>query len=268
MSLFVRWMMALLVAAPVVMAGGEGIASSDIWHPAPGLTWQWQLSDSSIEPILTVDVYDIDGFDATKETVDHLHAGGIRAICYIDVGTWEDWRPDAGDYPSEIIGKAWPEWEGERFIDIRRLDILGPILEKRFDMCAEKGFDAIEPDMIDTYEAETGFDISRSDQLIFNRWTADQAHARGLAIGQKNVPELTPELIDSFDFAITEDCLADDWCDQMQPYIDAGKAVFAAEYTDRDMTLAEICPRFDALRFSGILKHRELDAWRESCGSA
>ena len=266
MSGFVRFIVTFLIAAPVVLTGGAGGVSNVPWHPAPGLTWQWQLDDPEIEPIRKVDVYDIDGFGATKEMVGQLHALGIRAICYIDAGTWEDWRPDAGDYPAEIIGKSWPEWEGERFVDIRRLDLLGPILEKRFDLCAVKGFDAIEPDMIDTYEADTGFDISRNDQLAFNRWIADQAHALGLAIGQKNVPELTPELVDAFDFAITEDCLADSWCEQMQPYTDAGKAVFAAEYTDREMTLAKICPRLKALGFSGILKHRDLDAWLESCG--
>lgn len=266
MSSITRWIMSILIVAPVMLAGGDGLAKQEMWQPAPGITWQWQLDDPAIDPMVDVDVYDIDGFDATKETVDQLHARGIKAICYIDAGTREDWRPDAGDYPAEIIGRSWPEWDGERFVDIRRLDLLGPILEKRFDMCAAKGFDAIEPDMIDTYEADTGFEISRDDQLTFNRWIADQAHARGLAVGQKNVPELTPELVASFDFAVTEDCLADGWCEQMQPYIDAGKAVFAAEYTDRDMTLAAICPRLDALHFSGILKHRGLDAWLESCG--
>ncbi|RME51835.1 MAG: endo alpha-1,4 polygalactosaminidase, partial [Caldilineae bacterium] len=53
--------------------------------------------------------------------------------------------------------------------------------------------------------------------------------------------------------------------DQMKPFIAAGKPVFAAEYTDTGMTLDKFCPQAQALQFSAILKHRDLDAWRQVC---
>jgi hypothetical protein len=235
------------------------------WRPKPGLSWQWQLADPVLDPPLDVDVYDLDWEDTPAETVASLHDRGSRVICYVNVGTWEEWRSDAATYPRSLIGNAWPEWEGERFVDIRRLDLLGPIVEARFDTCKTKGFDAIEPDLIDTYDADTGFALTENDQLRFNRWLANAAHERGLAIGQKNVPHLTTELLPDFDFAVTEDCLDEGWCDQLSPYITANKAVFAAEYTDRGMTLPRMCEAFTTLGFSAILKHRDLDAWRRAC---
>ncbi len=239
------------------------------WPPSVGATWQIQLTDPLEGDPLPVRIYDLDGFDNDATTVEALHAEGIGAICYFSAGTWEDWRPDAESYPPEIIGNAWDEWAGEKFVDIRRIDLLAPILEARLDMCVAKGFDAVDPDMIDTYgepESVTGFPLTEEDQLLFDRWLADAAHARGLAVGQKNVPELTSQLVDSFDFAVTEDCLSDGWCDQDAAYLDAGKPVFAIEYTDRmsESEFAAACAA-QTVGFSFVLKHRDLDAWRVGC---
>jgi hypothetical protein len=243
-------------------------AAAEWWTPEAGLTWQIQFSGSDIDPSLDVDVYDLDGWDTDVETIESLHERGIRVVCYISVGTFEDWRPDAGQYPDEILGNSWDEWEGERFVDIRRIDLLTPIIEARFDMCRDKGFDAIEPDNIDSYGGGlegTGFDLTEADQLAFNQWIAEEAHERGLAIGQKNVPELTTDLEPDYDFAITEDCFVDGWCEEMLPYIEHDKPVFAIEYTDVDANLAEICPKASDMEFSVVLKNRDLDAWRNSC---
>lgn len=250
---------------------GYGVAQADPshWQPEVGLTWQIQLSEPLAGAVLPVQVYDLDGFETDAATVAMLKAQGIRTVCYMNVGTWEEWRPDAGAYPPSVIGNAWDEWPGERFVDIRQMDVLAPILIARLDLCAAKGFDAVDPDNIDTYgnTAETlGFPLTEADQLRFNRWIGEQAHARGLAVGQKNVPELTPKLAETFDFAVTEDCIADGWCDAMTPYTDANKPVFAIEYTDRmtAKTFADACAA-QAMPLSLVLKHRNLDAWREEC---
>ncbi len=68
-----------------------------------------------------------------------------------------------------------------------------------------------------------------------------------------------------FDWALTEDCFAEGWCTQMLPFINAGKAVFAAEYTDTGISMEKVCQQAEAMRFTVILKNRNLDAYRKTC---
>ena len=44
-------------------------------------------------------VYDVDGFETTAAEVAALHASGKHVVCYIDVGTAENFRPDYGVVP-------------------------------------------------------------------------------------------------------------------------------------------------------------------------
>ncbi len=242
--------------------------ASAIWQPSSGSSWQIQFGEPLAGVPLDVAVYDLDGFETDAATISELHAKGIHVLCYVSMGTVEDWRPDAKSYPPSVIGKEWADWKGERFLDIRQLELLAPAIDARLDMCAQKGFDAVEPDNIDTFqngEKVTGFDLTEDDQIRFNLWLADQAHARGLAIGQKNIPDLTAALEPGYDFAVTEDCFVDGWCDELLPYLQHGKPVFAIEYTDRDADLSTICPIASDAHYSVVLKHRDLDAWRQTC---
>jgi hypothetical protein len=235
------------------------------WQPRPGTTWQWQLAGDEVDTSFDVDVYDLDAFDTSAEIVASLHLEGRRAVCYISAGSWEDWRPDAAEFPASILGKNYEGWEGERWLDIRRIDLLEPILRARMDLCKAKGFDGIEPDNLDGYQNETGFSITADDQLQFNRWLAREAHFRGLAIALKNDAEQAQELLADFDFALTEDCFDQGWCEMLLPFLKNGKPVLDAEYTDTGITLDEFCPQAKALRIQAILKHRNLDAWRQAC---
>jgi hypothetical protein len=233
------------------------------WQPAPGLAWQWQL-DGELDTSIPAEVYDIDLY-AARDDIDALHARGVKVIGYISVGSWEDWRPDAGSFPQEVMGRDYEGWPGERWLDIRRLDLLAPILRARLDLCAAKGFDAVEPDNIDIAGQDTGFPIRYEDQLAYTRWLADEAHARGLAIGLKNAPGMVKDSLRFFDFAITEDAFLDGWIDQMLPFIDAGKPVFAAEYTDTGVDFPAACAWGKLHRVDFILKNRILTDWRTTC---
>ena len=236
---------------------------TDWRRPAPGLTWQWQLG-GELNLDLHTDVIDID-LNVGQSVVDYYHNQGTKVICYISVGSYENWRADAGQFPKEVLGKDYEGWSGERWLDIRRIDLLAPILLARLDECAAKGFDGVEPDNMQIWDNDTGFPLTYDDQLRFALWLAEEAHKRGLAIGQKNAPDQTKDLVDIFDFAITEDAFYYEWAQDMQPYILAGKAVFAAEYTNLPGDFAEFCRQSKALGFSTILKHRDLDAWLEVC---
>ena len=143
--------------------------ASEIWHPAPGVTWQWQLTGSKVDTYFDVDVYDIDGLDNSKATVDRLHADGSRVVCYVSVGSWENWRPDKDRLPDKVLDNKYHGWPGEKWLNLRRIDLLGLIMESRMDMCAAKGFDAIEQDNMDGYTNKTGFPLTSSLQQMARR---------------------------------------------------------------------------------------------------
>lgn len=231
------------------------------WAPAPGTTWQWQLTvpvDLSVE----ADVYDIDGFDNSARVVDRLHARGRKVICYIDAGAYEDYRPDADRFPASVLGKPSPVWAGQRWLDIRRLDVLGPIMQARLDMCKEKGFDGVELDEIDGWSNDTGFPLTAADQLRYNRFLAREVRRRGMAAGLKNDLEQIPQLLGAFDFAIDEECYQYRECSALAPFVAAGKAVFHTEYRRAPK---DFCPVATALGLSSMQKRLDLGAWRIYC---
>jgi len=238
-------------------------SGNDWWHPSAGLTWQWQLT-GKLDLDLQTDVIDID-LDVGLSVVDYYHNRGTMVICYISVGSYENWRTDADQFPDQVLGKDYEGWSGEKWLDIRRIDLLAPIMLARLDECASKGFDAVEPDNMQIWDNDTGFPLTYADQLRYALWLAKEAHNRGLAIGQKNAPDQTKDLVDIYDFAITEDAFYYDWADEIKPYIDAGKPVFSAEYTDLPGDFQEFCRQSKEFGFSTILKHRDLDAWLETC---
>lgn len=235
------------------------------WKPGVNTLWQWQLGGNRLDTSLVADMYDIDYEQTTAETVAALHAGGRKAVCHISVGSWENWRGDALDFPAIILGSDYEGSTDERWLDIRRVDLLGPILQARMDRCRDKGFDGIEPDNMDGYTNDTGFPLTEQDQLAFNLWLANEAHKRDLSIGMKNNNGQVAELLPYFDWALTEDCFEQGWCMDMQSFIAAGKPVFAAEYTDTGLTLADFCSDAVTMGFRGILKDRDLTTNRQSC---
>ena len=239
--------------------------STDWWRPAVGLTWQWQIGDNDIDTSVEVDVYDVDLY-VDQSIIDELHSKGRKVICYISVGSWEDWRPDKDKFPPEILGKDYEGWPGERWLDIRRTDKLAPIMLARLDLCKTKGFDALEPDNMEIHTNDTGFPLTYDHQLRYALWLAEEAHKRGLAIGVKNAPDQVKDLVAQFDFAITEDAFYHNWIKRMRPFIDTGKPVFGAEYTDMRVDFEAACKWGRKNRFSFILKHRQLDAWVRTCG--
>ncbi len=255
----------LKVAA--LLLATTGAAAAEVWRPAPGTSFQWQL-DSPVDPEVEAEVYDVDLFDTDATTVALLKARGRWVICYVSVGTVEDWRPDAHLFPSRVVGRQYDEWPGERWLDVRRLDLLAPVLGARLDLCKAKGFDAVEPDNLDGYENETGFTLTREDQVRFNLWIAAEAHRRGLSIGLKNSPEMVSEMLSAFDWALTEDCFDQGWCAELAPFVDAGKAVFVTEYTDTGVNFEAACAEAASFGFTAILKERDLGAFREVCPEA
>jgi hypothetical protein len=234
------------------------------WQPAPrAAPWQWQLQ-GRLDPGIAASVYDLDGFETSRAEVAALHREGRRVVCYLDVGSWESYRPDRGEFPTAVIGRRYEGFPDERWLDVSRFRRFRRPLQARIAMCARKGFDAVEPDNVAGFENKTGFPITAAQQLRFNRWTAAQVHRRGMAVALKNDPRQVRQLLGSFDFAIVEECFQYDECGRFVPFVSAGKAVFEAEY---ELATADFSDRALALGFSAIRKSYDLFArpW-EPCG--
>tara|TARA_R110000868_G_scaffold129581_3_gene338560 strand:+ start:2773 stop:3690 length:918 start_codon:yes stop_codon:yes gene_type:complete len=190
-------------------------------------SWHWQLSGNLKTP--DRQVYDIDLFDTSTTTITNLKGQGRIVVCYFSAGSWEDWRTDAALYPKEALGAQLDGWPGERWVDIRH-PAVRMLMAQRIQLAAEKGCDAVEPDNVDGYSNSNGLQLSKADQIDYNRWLSQQAHSHDLAIALKNAVELIPALVDDFDFALNESCYAYKECDDYRLFRQQGKAVFIAEY--------------------------------------
>lgn len=241
---------------PIVTQSG-----TDIWQPSPGTSWQWQLS-GTIDTSFEVEMYDIDLFDTPQSVIDELHENGRIVICYFSAGSYEEWRPDASNFPPAIIGNPLDGWPGEAWLDIRNINTLSPIMTTRLDLAVAKKCDGVEPDNVDGYTNESGFPLTSQDQIAYNIWLAAEAHASGLSIGLKNDVDQVETLVTHFDWALNEQCFHYEECDLLLPFVQAGKAVFGVEY---EGNTADFCPQANALNFDWLQKNLELDAWRIAC---
>jgi hypothetical protein len=249
-------------AGATAPAGGASVRqASGWWTPPQHLTWFWQLQ-GTIENDKPVAAYDIDGFENEASEVAALHAQGKHVICYIDAGTAEKFRPDYGEFPAATLGRS-NGWPGERWLDIRQLGAIEPIMTARFRMCCEKGFDAVEPDNVEAFANKSGFEITPAQQLSYNEWIATEVHALGMAVLQKNDGEQSAQLQPYFDGALSEQCNQYKECADFQPYLTAGKPVLNAEYRGK---LAKFCPADDAAGIMGARFALSLDGKKfEAC---
>jgi hypothetical protein len=224
-----RGVLAVAIAVCLCVCFSASASAAGSWWKLPARpTWYWQLTGkiNNSEP---VSVYDIDGFENSAEEVATLHAQGKRVICYIDVGTAENFRPDYASFPASVLGHT-NGWPGEKWLDIRQLSVLEPIMTARFQMCHEKGFDAVEPDNMEAFSNKSGFPVTAQEQLAYNEWIAGEVHSLGMAVLEKNDGEQATEQQPFFDGVITEQCNQYRECEDFEPYLLAGKPVLNAEY--------------------------------------
>ncbi len=180
----------------------------------------------------SVEMYDIDLFDTSAETIQSLKAKGANVICYFSAGSYEDWRPDVKKFKQAELGNNLSGWPGEKWLDIRSNNVR-KIMMARMNLAVEKGCDGIDPDNVDGYTNKTGFPLKAKDQLNYNKFLANQAHRRNLSIGLKNDLNQVKQLVNIFDFSINEQCHEYDECHLLDPFVQAGKPVFNLEYQQR-----------------------------------
>ncbi|MGH3123766.1 MAG: endo alpha-1,4 polygalactosaminidase, partial [Streptosporangiaceae bacterium] len=195
-------------------------------HP---MSWDWQIGRTT--PLQrtgrnAVDIYDVDGFLTTRAEVTAIRTrwqastlAHPRTVCYLDLA-WEDYRPDAnpqapgGAFPAAALGNVYFGYPEERWVDLRQLDALKPMLRERVAMCARKGFDAVELDDIDSFDppSTTGFHLTPGDAQNFLAYAFNLIHADGMTGLWKNSPYLSWWGRQYTDGAVVEECYPDHAC--------------------------------------------------------
>jgi hypothetical protein len=194
-------------------------------HP---MRWDWQIGRVAALQRTggkAVDIYDIDGFLTTAAQVRAIkttwQASTLRhprTICYLDLA-WEDYRPDAspavrGYFPASTLGHVYFGFPEERWVDLRQLDALKPMLRERVAMCARKGFDAVELDDIDSFDppSTTGFSLTPGDAENFLAYAFNEIHRYGMTALWKNSPYLSWWGRQYADGAVVEECYVSQAC--------------------------------------------------------
>lgn len=180
-------------------------------------------------------------------------APGAYSICYVNGFQTQPGELEA--WPAEAIltrdGEPVmdPDWPDEALLDTHTLpgraaimQVVGPWI----DDCAERGFDAVEFDNLDTY-TRSGGALSFYDNLALASSLVKRAHEAGLAAGQKNSPAQSRELraTAGFDFAVAESCAIYKECGLYREVY--GDDFLGIEYTDFEfdaplpVSLASLC---------------------------
>lgn len=227
-------MLALVVGLTVVACG----SSPQPVQPPPGVAFDYQLGgDHPLPP--------------GAELVVRQWSGGYAddaaySVCYVNAFQTEA----AAGHPDSAMnwpeGLVWdevedPDWPGEHPIDIGTNRLRRTAVEfvtDRFQECVARGFDAVELDNLDTFTRYPDAPFDRDDAIAYARLLVEVATELGLAVGQKN----TPELLDvarteiGFGFAVVEECGQLDEC---QAYVDTFEGrVYDVEYTDGGLAAA------------------------------
>lgn len=228
-----RW---LTVAAVTIALLAPHAASAqsgrDVSLPDPAADWAYQIGGSST-PANGV---------GTVVRDRHDEPAGVYDICYVNAfqtqpderRLWTGQRHRdlvLRDRGRPVVDEAWGEWLLDTRTRAKRLRIAA-IVGRWIDGCARDGFDAVEPDNLDSWSRSSGL-VDRADNLALAGLLAHRAHGAGLAIAQKNAAEIGargPRV--GFDFAIAEECGRYAECDRYAAAYD--DRVLVVEYRRRD----------------------------------
>ncbi|WP_369191471.1 endo alpha-1,4 polygalactosaminidase [Streptomyces sp. R08] len=164
-------------------------------------------------------------------------APGLYNICYVNA--FQAQPDERASWPADLLlrdagGRVVvdEDW-GEALLDIgtaAKRQRVAARVNRWIDGCAAKGFDAVEPDNYDSYTRSHGL-LTANDATAFIALLSRHAHARHLAIAQKNTVELAglrKRL--GLDFAVAEECAEYDECGAYARAFD--DRVIVIEYSD------------------------------------
>jgi hypothetical protein len=267
----------LLVAAMPAVAEAQ---SGERWVPKNGQRWMFQNYETTLQPaglvldtdgtalvpeFVVIPLYssDPDVEPLTEKQIAGFHERNIRVVCSVVAGYWDRNAPDSDAFAPAMIGRSvWGD-DDRRWVDVRNSGVRD-LMAARIARAASIGCDAIDASYLELWYQNTGFFITYGDQLAFNRYLADSAHAVGVAIALHNTSQQIHDLVGWYDFAIVEGCLEAGECMRYTPFQALGKPVFHVEYTGMTAEM-HVCNAGRDLGFNTLIKDRAVDSSARAC---
>jgi hypothetical protein len=245
-------------AALVVPVASVTAASTTVTKPPANGQYDYQIG-GAYKPDAAVKIVDR---DRTSKP-----AAGFYNVCYINAfqSQAEDARWWKRHHPHLLLHDAKghlvedPGWPGEYMLNTATKHSrakLAKVEDRWLDGCKNKGFDAIEPDNLDS-NTRSHHLLTQTDDFAFAKLLIAHAHAVGLAIAQKNSAghtKLGAKI--GFDFAIAEECQVYDECQRYTKHY--GDLVYEVEYTDNALKYYKKACRARGEQISVILRDRDV----------
>ncbi len=237
MSITVRRLSGTILTCAALLVGAcasAGSAATPVLPPANG-QFDYQIG-GAYTPSSSVAIVDRDRLEAP--------APGKYGICYVnafqtqpdDAAWWKTHHDDLllkkanGKY---VIDSGWNEMLLDTSTAAKRTALLA-IVGGWIDGCKASGYQAVEPDNLDSYSRSSKL-LTKQNNVAFAKLLAARAHADGLAIAQKNDSSMASSgKAIGFDFAIVEECQVYDECGDFTDVY--GAQVYEIEYTDNGGT--------------------------------
>ena len=234
------------LATALALAGptSTSAAPREVAAPAPppaNATWDYQIGGAYKLPA---------GVRVVSRDREARPAPGAYSICYVnayqtqpqEIRWWTQHHPrlllrrPGGKL---VVDGAW----GEVLLDVRtkaKRHALARIVGRWIHRCGTDGFDAVEPDNLDSWTRSAGL-MTRDQAFAYAQLLVNRAHRNGLAIAQKNAAgQVGRGVAVGFDFAVAEECGRWHECGRYaRAYHDH---VLVVEYRDQDFTAA--CARW------------------------
>jgi len=217
--------LALLLA---LVAAPSSAGSATVTLPPTGTDWDYQLGGARPVPARVGIV--------ERDRSAHPVSGAYN-ICYVNgfqtqtnqKRFWHrHWSLVLKRAGRPVVDSVWGEW----LLDIRtptKRAALARIMGRWTGGCATHGFEAVEYDNLDSFSRSHGL-VTRHDAKAYAALLVTRAHARGLAVAQKNWAEWDGTSV-GFDFAIAEQCAQYHECGS---YVASyASHVLAVEYSDK-----------------------------------
>ncbi|MEU9169099.1 endo alpha-1,4 polygalactosaminidase [Streptomyces sp. NPDC048420] len=220
---------------PASGAGSSPSASAaHVTLPPKHVPWDYQIG-GAYPPAAGVRV--------VSRSYEDAPASGLYNICNINAFQAES--DEEQDWPADLLlrdadGKVVhdTDWD-EAVLDIRtaaKRERIADRLDTWIDTCAAKGYRAVEPDNYDSFTRFPSY-LKAAQAEALMKLLAAHAHAKGLAIAQKNTAELVSDRASvGLDFAVVEECAEYDECGTFADAFDDN--VLMVEYTKKGLAKA------------------------------